>query len=65
MPIFSDLCMCEWFACVCAYVSYVSGGHGSQNKASDPLELDLQAVVSHYMDAGSQTWILYKNSKCP
>lgn len=31
--------------------------------ASDPLELELQMAVSHYMGAGQRTPVLWKGSK--
>lgn len=31
--------------------------------ASDPLELELQTVVSHYMSAGQRTPVLWQGSK--
>lgn len=32
---------------------------------TEPLELQLQRVVNHDKDAGNQTWIFWKNSRCP
>jgi hypothetical protein len=29
----------------------------------EPLELELQSVVSHHVDASNQTWVLWKNSQ--
>ena len=36
---------------------------GGQKKALDPLELELQMVVSCHADSGDEMWILFKNSK--
>lgn len=37
---------------VCLCNSCVSGVHGSQREASDPVELELQVVVSYGVGAG-------------
>ena len=37
-----------WFACMYACV-----------RVPDPLELELQTVVSYHVDAGNQTWVLW------
>lgn len=39
-------------------------GAQQDQKAADPLELELQMVVNYYVDSEKQTWVLYKNSKC-
>lgn len=36
---------------------------GGENRASNPLELELQMVVTCLVCAGSQTWILYVEVK--
>lgn len=41
----------------------VTDGLQSIEKVSDPLELDLQKVVSLHMDAGNRTWVLWKSRK--
>ena len=46
---------------ICTYTPCVPGGSGSQ-KVSDPLELELQKVLSHYMGARNQTQVLYQSS---
>lgn len=33
---------------------------GGQNRASDPLDLQLETIVSHPGVLGTKTWILYK-----
>jgi hypothetical protein len=59
--------MCECSVClsVCLYVCmYVMctmcmlGGHGGQQRASDPLELELGMIVSCHVDAGNLNWVL-------
>ena len=40
-----------------------SGTVEGQKKALDPLELELQASVSHHVGAGTQTCVLRKGSK--
>ena len=42
----------------CMSIIYVSGAHEDQKRASDPLELELQTVVSHHVGAGDWTQIL-------
>lgn len=38
---------------VCLYTAHVSGAHGGQKRIVNPLELELQMVVSCHMGAGS------------
>jgi hypothetical protein len=40
------------------------GPSEGQKKEMDPLKLKWQAIVSHYVGAGNQTHILWKNSQC-
>lgn len=42
------------------YTQFISCSCGGQERVSDVLELKCQSVVSSQVDAGSQTWILYK-----
>jgi hypothetical protein len=53
--------------CVCLSVcaAYVYSTHGGQKRASDPLELELQTIVNHTVDAGNLTQVLSKNSESP
>jgi hypothetical protein len=37
--------------------THMPSAGGGQEKALDPLELELQIVVSHHMGAENQTWI--------
>ena len=39
--------------------------HRHQKMAQDPMELDLQRVVSLHVDAENGTQVLRKNSLCP
>lgn len=50
------------FACVCICVLQACGAHGSQKRASDLMELELQVVVSCHVGAGHQTWVLYRST---
>ena len=34
-----------------------------QKRVSDPLELGLKMVVSHYVGAGNPTWVFWKSSQ--
>ena len=45
-------------------VPWVSSSHGGQKRASDPLKLELQTIVSYHMGAGNQTCVLCKSSQC-
>jgi hypothetical protein len=37
------------------------GAHGGHKRALDPLELELQGVVSYHMGAGNQIQVLSKS----
>ena len=43
---------------VCMYVSVHIDVYRGQKKVLDPLELGLQMIVSHHVDAGPRTWVL-------
>ena len=47
-----------WICTTC-----VPGTLGGHNKMRHHLGLELQMAVSHHVDTGNQTWVLYKNSK--
>lgn len=36
----------------------------SPQRASDPLELEVQTTVSHRVSFGNWTWVIWKNSQC-
>lgn len=40
------------------------GTQGGQKRAPDPLEWELQTVVSHHVDSGNQTHDLWKTIQC-
>jgi len=42
----------------------ILGAQGAQKRAQNFLELELQAVVSLYVDSGNPTRVLYKSSNC-
>jgi hypothetical protein len=42
----------------------VPGAQRGQKKVSDALELELQVVVSYYVDSGNQTWVFCKDKRC-
>lgn len=49
----------------CLYVCHVYAGLlESQKRASNAMELELKAIVSHLVGSGSQTQVFYKISKC-
>lgn len=43
--------------------TFVPGFYKDQKSLSDPLELELQAVMSHYVCSGNQNQVLYKSNK--
>jgi hypothetical protein len=43
------MCMCSVF---------VPDTHRGQNKALNPLKLELQTVISQHVGAGNRTWVL-------
>lgn len=51
--------------CVCVYekvnTTCVGGG---QNRAINPLELELLVIVSHHVGPENQAWILWQSSRC-
>jgi hypothetical protein len=54
--------MSEYFVCV--YVFCMCVPTEARERASDPLKLGLQMIVCSCVDAGSQTQVLCKSSKC-
>lgn len=51
--------VCVLCLCVCMFVCMCSA-YGDQEKASDPLELELQVGISHNVGARNQTWVFCK-----
>jgi hypothetical protein len=47
----------------CVYMDHMCA-HGGQKQASDPLELELQVVVSCHVGAGNQPKDLGKSNQC-
>ena len=52
------------FLHVCLCTVYMPGACRGQKRASDPLELELQIVVSSQGEAGNWPWVLCKSNKC-
>lgn len=50
--------LCVWVPSECLVSSEVIIGH------KNPMELELQVVVRHYVGAGNQIWFLWKNIQC-
>lgn len=46
------------------YTLCVFGALGGQKSVSDPLELELNMIMSGHMGSGNQTWFLWKNNQC-
>ena len=58
------MCVCT-MCCFNTYVHHVLPATcGGQKKALDPLELQLQMVVSLHVGSGNLTQVLWKNSQC-
>ena len=47
--------------CVCA--TFTHDAHRGQKRALDPLDLDLQMVVSQHVGAAHTPWVLWKGSQ--
>ena len=50
--------MYRYFSCICVCVPHTHSVQECQKKMSDPLELELQTVVSCHVGAGNQTLVL-------
>lgn len=62
--LFCILCTRECFVCVCVCATFTHDAHRGQKRALDPLDLDLQMVVSHHVHAANLLWVLWKSSQC-
>jgi hypothetical protein len=58
LHVYFHMCVC---VCVCVCVC---GAHTSQKRASDPLEPELEMVVSYCVGSRNHTWVLWKSSQC-
>lgn len=50
---------------VCLRTMRMPGALGDQRRALDPLALQLQMTVKHYVSVGSEAWVLCKSNKWP
>jgi hypothetical protein len=48
----------------CWHVPCIYSAHGDQKRELDPLELEIQTIVSYHVGAGNQIQVLSKNSQC-
>ena len=48
----------------CLSTLRITDAHTGQKRVSDSLELEVERVVSHHMNAGNRTRVLWKSSKC-
>lgn len=48
----------------CVYTTFKLGASRSQKRVSDPLELELDRVVSRCVGAANQTQVLWRNGQC-
>lgn len=46
------------------YTLCVLGALGGQKSASDPLELELNMIMSGHVGSGNQIWFLWKSNEC-
>ena len=58
------MCISVISACVCICTMCMPGVLRDQKRELNHLKLELQMVVSCYVDAGNQTWVFCKSSKC-
>lgn len=60
------LCMYECFACIYECVLYAVHAipWKGQKRVSDPLKFELQMVVSHHINVGNWTRVLYESNGC-
>lgn len=59
---FMDICVCLH---VCVFTVCVSATLESQKRVSDPLDLELEMIVSHYIGTGNITLVgLGKGNRC-
>lgn len=56
---------CVWAFClhVCKFAHLYAWFPRRPEESSDPLELELQAVVNHHVGVGNRTQVLCKSSK--
>lgn len=65
-----DVTFQESYMYECSFWLYVCAPHAclvpaeARNRASDPLELELQIVLSHHVGAGNWTQVVCKSSIC-
>lgn len=57
------LLFCVYVLFLCVYVHQIYIGAYRHQRASDPLVLELQAVVNHYVGAGNRGLGLYNSKK--
>lgn len=55
---------CDCFAPTCLCATCLSVTLGRQKRATDPLNLDLQMVVSATVCVGNQTQVLCEGTQC-
>lgn len=55
---------CVFCQHVCPCNTFMSGTQESQTMVQDLLELESQVVVSYHVRAGTQIWVLCKDSQC-
>lgn len=48
----------------CLYTLCVLGALGGQKSVSNPLELELNMIMSGHVGSGNQTWFLWKSNQC-
>lgn len=67
LKVLGDLLVCilrVWVSHLYIGVSCACNALRGQNKVLDPMELELQTVVSSYVVAGDRSEVLWKSSQC-
>jgi hypothetical protein len=61
--VFYFMCVIVLPACMQSRTMCVPDACGGQKRMPNPLELELQVVVSHHVGAGNQIWVPWNCSK--
>lgn len=59
--------ICVWAFCLhaCLCTTNMPAAWEGQKKSLNPLEQELNMVLSHYMNTWNWIWVLWKSSQCP
>lgn len=56
---------CAWLLPACVYIICVPGAREGQKRGSNPLEMELQVIVSYHVGCENWTYILCNSNKYP